>query len=43
MNEEIQNFKMKPFSDIDTDIKINLLKKLNQYLFNPDLDFNFTS
>ena len=33
MNEEIQNFKKwKPLSDLNADIKINLLKKLNQYL-----------
>ena len=35
MNQDIQNFKKwKPFSDIDTDIKINLLKKIKPISFN---------
>ena len=35
MNEEIQNFKKwKPLSDINTDIKINLLKKIKPISFN---------
>ena len=35
MNEEIQNFKKwKPLSDLNTDIKINLLKKIKPISFN---------
>ena len=35
MNEEIQNFKnWKPLSDLNTDIKINLLKKIKPISFN---------
>ena len=35
MNEEIQNFKKwKPLSDLNADIKINLLKKIKPISFN---------